>query len=510
MEDINNIYQDISKQLCSLLGNTLNSNRLEIIDNKYIFIGLLGSGCASEVYTAWSFLDRAIYALKLFKKDHPDTLQKKFVNELTNLKMCSHKNVIKVFYSESDGIRKIYQSYSLNLVSINNFINDVTQLGNCSAEEHVSNFLHSNFTSSHSFGGQKYIVLEYCDKLDLFSYIFYSKRGLGEDISRYYFKQLLQSIKYMHSEIRVSHRDLKSENMLFDDNFQIKVADFGFSKNLTETDHLLSTSGAFKTKTRIGTEGYESPELVEGKAYCPIKNDIFSLGVVLFNMIFGIRPFRQARSTDNYYRNFACNKKDDFWIKHSKQIVKVSDELKCLINSMFEYLPDKRITANDILEHDWFKMDIDEPGIIEIMKEMHPVIEKNRKEELESSTIQFSKNQTIYCYGYSNQNRDINEYKYYSSNLNFDDYSVKYDLNFKSPARYTLRINADINDNISSEEIPNFLLKAVIGSIEDLSLIQKLDYEESKDLISVATAVVESALNNEEVLNKYKQLAAFK
>lgn len=85
---------------------------------------------------------------------------------------------------------------------------------------------------------------------------------------------------YMTSK-GICHRDLKLENILLDENFNLKVADFGFAKVME----------AAKLKTSLGTPGYMAPEIVLKKEYNGTKVDIFSAGVILFILHVGSPPF---------------------------------------------------------------------------------------------------------------------------------------------------------------------------------------------------------------------------
>ena len=75
-----------------------------------------------------------------------------------------------------------------------------------------------------------YIVLELATGGELFDYVATTGR-FDEPIARFYFQQLIEGLEYVHKK-GVSHRDLKPENLLFDKQFNLKIADFGFSAPL--------------------------------------------------------------------------------------------------------------------------------------------------------------------------------------------------------------------------------------------------------------------------------------
>lgn len=91
--------------------------------------------------------------------------------------------------------------------------------------------------------------------------------------------------------MKVAHRDLKLENILVDCDLTIKIADFGYA-SFQKLDLLSSYRGTFT---------YMAPEIKEGKTYNGLKVDLFSAGVILFILIRGIFPFKEARKEEFFY-----------------------------------------------------------------------------------------------------------------------------------------------------------------------------------------------------------------
>lgn len=121
---------------------------------------------------------------------------------------------------------------------------------------------------------------------ELFDYVANSG-PFSEAICKYYFKQMLQGIHYIHSK-GFSHRDLKPENILLDKMYDIKIVDFGFACPLSGRDE----SGF--SRSVIGTPGYMAPEIIARQPYQGQVVDLFALGVILFILYSGHPPFGAA------------------------------------------------------------------------------------------------------------------------------------------------------------------------------------------------------------------------
>ncbi|XP_042455431.1 CBL-interacting serine/threonine-protein kinase 21-like [Zingiber officinale] len=182
-----------------------------------------------------------------------------------------------------------------------------------------------------------YLVMEYVaggplsDKLD------YLKK-IDEKEARKYFHQLIDAVDYCHSR-GVYHRDLKPENLLLDSKGNIKVSDFGLS--------VLKKPGDFLS-TACGSPSYVAPEVITHKSYDGAAADIWSCGVVLFQLLAGFLPF-QDRSLTNLYRKIAIA---DYTFP-----VRFTGAQKKLISKILEPLPTKRARISNILEEEWFKVD---------------------------------------------------------------------------------------------------------------------------------------------------------
>lgn len=198
-----------------------------------------------------------------------------------------------------------------------------------------------------------YIVMENASKGEFLDYINVdTKKGFTEKESRFIFKQILKSVYCFHLA-DLCHRDLKSENFMVDDNFQIKLCDFGFSSKISSKQQL---------STPCGTHYYKAPELWGSNlAYDGIKVDIFALGIILFTINFGFLPFNSAQNRHINYRKLRQKQYSEFWkniFSNSMCSLKtISNEFKDLFQKMTMHDSCNRPDIKEILNHPWFSLD---------------------------------------------------------------------------------------------------------------------------------------------------------
>lgn len=156
-----------------------------------------------------------------------------------------------------------------------------------------------------------YLVYEYCNGGTLETYI--SKRKhLSEKEALSFFQQIIHGFKSLFIN-KVLHRDLKPANILLH-NGVLKIADFGFCKPLEDQFDL--------TKTMVGSPIYMAPEILKGDNY-NTKADIWSMGVVLFEMLFGYCPYEDR----TIYRLLTQINEKPLTIPPSPKISKKTEDL---------------------------------------------------------------------------------------------------------------------------------------------------------------------------------------
>ncbi|XP_053603136.1 serine/arginine repetitive matrix protein 2 isoform X2 [Plodia interpunctella] len=176
------------------------------------------------------------------------------------------------------------------------------------------------------------LVMEYCSGGELYDYLS-QKKVLQEDEARRLFRQIATAVYYCHIH-KICHRDLKLENVLLDDTGSAKIADFGLSNVFKETS-LLSTF--------CGSPLYASPEIVKGTPYIGPEVDCWSLGVLLYTLVYGAMPFDGS----NFKRLVRQISNGDYYEP------KTPSSASPLIRDMLTVDPLKRADIAYICDHPW-------------------------------------------------------------------------------------------------------------------------------------------------------------
>lgn len=239
---------------------------------------------------AFSDTHKAMVAIKIVSKYHvPEEFLRKFLyNEIKVVKFLKHENIIKYYQSIESSHRFVC-------------------LGRRSQRA---------FKTSPLPPRRLYVVMQFAENGSILDLI-HKERRLTEARACTLFRQIVAGVGYCHQQ-GVAHRDLKCENILLDENFVVKLIDFGFAKcyrdtpkspgeetletalsDLTKSVASQKSSGLKRQKDRelrlcetyCGSYAYASPEILKGIPYDPYLSDVWAMGCVLFAMLFGRLPF---------------------------------------------------------------------------------------------------------------------------------------------------------------------------------------------------------------------------
>jgi calcium-dependent protein kinase len=285
----------------------------------YDILKPLGEGSFGKVYKVMNKRSKNTFALKEINKISyfGEEEEKSLINEINVLMKLDHPNILKV-YEYYNTKRKFF------------------------------------------------IVSELCTGGELFDQITIVKH-FNEKVAAHIFKQLLSAVNFCHIN-NIIHRDLKPENILIENEaekqkelFTIKVIDFGTSEIFKKNSLL---------KKRIGTPFYIAPEILKN-SYNE-KCDLWSCGVILYILLCGSPPF-YGKSDEEIYKKVLAGKFDlekPIWNE-------VSEEAKDLVRNLLCMDVKKRFSAEQALNHVWFKKMKDVKNNKPVSKETLDIITKN-------------------------------------------------------------------------------------------------------------------------------------
>ncbi|KAK8853895.1 hypothetical protein M9Y10_016440 [Tritrichomonas musculus] len=255
----------------------------------YILHGVLGAGAFSCVYKATKENETLPYALKVILKS-----------------TLSHEGDTERLQREIDTMAFLHHP---NIVALHDF-----------------------FSDEHNF----YLVLDYCKGGDLAEYLIKNNGPLHEKQAANVFQQIVSAINYIHQN-GVAHRDLKPQNILITVWPNIKISDFGLCGFMEDT----------KMKTFCGTPCYTAPECINQVQYNGSYSDVWSLGVILYEMVTGRHPW----DVKNITKMIKQITQGQFSVPST--ITPACDEL---IKMILKVRPNERPTCEKILNHPWMKL----------------------------------------------------------------------------------------------------------------------------------------------------------
>lgn len=197
-------------------------------------------------------------------------------------------------------------------------------------------------------------VLPYLANGDLLDYL--QKSCMEERVARHYFEHMVNAVEYMHAQ-GFAHRDLKTENFLLNDEFELVLTDFGHS--VRHSDML--GPKIFGDYNAITSPGICPPEYYNGPGYRATEMDIFALGKMLLILVTGFNPFKSSKGTDSNYSLILNGDWNKFWLIIQSWLKRkwikaeeLTPEFKNLVERMLNPNPLLRPTIQQVRESSWF------------------------------------------------------------------------------------------------------------------------------------------------------------
>lgn len=255
---------------------------------------LLGEGVTGKVYKGYNKTTATIVAVKKINKSsiRKSHILKSILQEISNLKKIKHRNI-------------------MNLVEAVQSPNNI------------------------------YLIMEYCNSGNLKSYL-QKQIILEETEAKYLIMQIIEGLRELIAH-KIIHRDIKPANILLqseEGNLTCKIGDLGYSK-------VLSGNSPLETSI-VGTPQYMDPKRLQNADYHGKKVDSFSVGVIMYEMMFGCPPWRG----DTYYE-LSQNVSTQPLIFPTTR--KLSREMKDFIEKALEKEENERISIDEMYYHPLFK-----------------------------------------------------------------------------------------------------------------------------------------------------------
>ena len=178
-----------------------------------------------------------------------------------------------------------------------------------------------------------FMIMPYASRGQLYT-LLKKNTKLDQKMTSQFLRETISAVKYLH-EHNIIHRDIKPENILLDQNYRVKLSDFGWSNFCAPNE---------KRKTFCGTREYISPEMVK-KLPHDHRVDIWSIGVLLFECLAGYPPF-SGQTDAELFRHVTQLK--------IKWPIDFPPLAKNLVMKILKVNPEERPSLDDILKHSWF------------------------------------------------------------------------------------------------------------------------------------------------------------
>ena len=325
----------------------------------------------------------------------------------------THDNSKKIYCIKMMNKREIYEQKLINQIN-----KEISIMYNINHPYSIK--LYNHFEDNEKI----YLIMELATNGNLYNFIQNKKhqKNKTKDMIKKIIIQTIEIIKYLHS-FNIVYRDIKPENILLDKDFNIKLCDYGWASYFT-SGHFLNTF--------CGTPEYVSPEIIKKYPYNE-KVDIWGIGVLIFELVFGYPPFSSNLNEDRF-KNIKEGKIN--WPEDLDD-----NELKDLIEKILKINPTERLSLEDIEKHPW----------------LNDTYKKMKEDKLTNDTF---------------KNKEMSQTEIYKTNIMNNGISKLFNSNKKS-SRINSYNELENDDSLSTKEllniykVENYQLRLKILKVEE-------------------------------------------
>lgn len=388
----------------------------------------LGKGSYSKVYKGY-YIDNNSSSLETERKYVA-------IKKMRNLQLKAHE----CLENEIDIMKKLDHPNILKLIDV------------IEQEENGENIM--------------YIVLEYCGGGDLKKLVTdkHEKKKLKEKYAIYYFKQIAEGLQYLRTH-NIVHRDIKLHNILLSqDRRTLKIADFGFAK-IIDNEMLV--------ETLCGTPLYMAPEILQKKPYTN-KADLWSVGVMLYEVLCGSHPFSSIESIF------------DLVHKINQDTIQFPNFLswpcKDLLKRLLTKNPKERIEWDDFFNHKWLNYNFG--------AQTNPQTNQQSNQQTNQS-LSISQNNSLLLNTSQPITLQNNQSLLQQQNNQITEFTPPNIIPIRNPI-----INNYSNNNIIAQSPPSFMNSPIIRELKIIDNYVHPDRVRSTPVLAFANPIPSNTSNN--------------
>ena len=301
------------------------------MQKKYDVLGVVGEGAYGIVYKCRNKETGKYVAIKKFKEIEDKLVQKTMKRELKMLQMLKHDNVV-------------------------------------------------DFQEAFIYKGNLFLVFEYVEK-NLLEVLEKSPEGLNPKLIRSFVFQMCKAVHYLHINNMI-HRDVKPENLLIDENMQLKLCDFGFARKITLNE---KNNNIDAMTDYVATRWYRSPELLLSNGIYGPEVDYWAIGCIMGELADGNPMFPGENEVDQleciirslgnlppdlvnmFYENPIYNQKELFKVNNRTESLerrymgKLGPTAIDFLKGLLQLDPLKRLNDETVFKHKYFACFMKEP-----------------------------------------------------------------------------------------------------------------------------------------------------